>query len=127
MHEILADAYSGLARSQRAQPRIGILEFARRIFRTFEYRLKAYYHRQKLRVYSLRVGRSYLQEKNFLDAYWEFYRGNERYRRVALKYLKLARDMEVQVSPHAALYYQQEEGKIRGSRELLERSIEGLS
>jgi hypothetical protein len=34
--------------------------------------------------------------------------------------------MEVQVSPHAALYYLQEEGKIRGSRELLERSIEGL-
>jgi len=32
----------------------------------------------------------------------------------------------VQVSPHAALYYQQEEGKIRGSRELLERSIDGL-
>ncbi|MEE9306503.1 MAG: hypothetical protein V3V57_03110 [Spirochaetia bacterium] len=126
VHEILADVYSGLARSQRAQPRIGILEFARRIFRTFEYRLKAYYHRQKLWLYSLRVGRSYLQEKNFLDAYWEFYRGNERYKRVALKYLKLARDMEVQVSPHAALYYRQEEGKIRGSRELLRRSIEGL-
>ncbi len=126
VHEILADVYRGLARSRRAQPRIGILEFARRIFRTFGYRLKAYYHRQKLRLYSLRVGRSYLQEKNFLDAYWEFYRGNERYKRVALKYLKLARDMEVQVSPHAALYYWQEEGKIRGSRELLQRSIEGL-
>lgn len=126
VHEILADVYGGLARSQRAQPRIGILEFVRRIIRTFEYRLKAYYHRQKLRLYSLKVGRSYLQEKNFLDAYWEFYRGNERYKRVALKYLKLARDMEVQVSPHAALYYLQEEGKIRGNRELLERSIEGL-
>ncbi len=126
VHEILADVYGGLARSQWAQPRIGILEFARRVIRTFEFRAKAYYHRQKLRLYSLKVGRSYLREKNYLDAYWEFYRGNERYERVALKYLKLARDMEVQVSPHAALYYQQEEGKIRGSRELLERSIDGL-
>jgi len=126
VHEILADVYEGLARSRRAQPRIGIVEFARRILRCIGYRLKAYYHRQKLRLYSLKVGRAYLQEKNFLDAYWEFYRANERYKRVALKYLKAARDMEVQVSPHAALYYWQEEGKIRGSRELLERSIDGL-
>jgi tetratricopeptide (TPR) repeat protein len=126
VHEILADVYNGLARRRRAQPRIGVLEFVQGNLRAFEYRLKAYYHRQKMRLHSLKVGRSYLQEKNFLDAYWEFYRGNERYRRVALKYLELARDMEVQVSPHAALYYLQEEGKIRGNRELLERSIEGL-
>jgi hypothetical protein len=32
----------------------------------------------------------------------------------------------VQVAPHALYYYQQEEGKIRGSRDLLERSIQGL-
>jgi tetratricopeptide (TPR) repeat protein len=126
VHEILADVYDGLARSGRAQPRIGILQVLRWIPRSVEYRLKAYYHRQKLRSYSLRIGRSYLLEGNNLDAYWEFYRANERYRRVALKYLGLARDLEVQVAPHALYYYQQEEGKIRGSRDLLERSIQGL-
>jgi tetratricopeptide (TPR) repeat protein len=126
VHEILADVYDGLASSGAAQPRIGILQALRWIPWWVEYRLKAYYHRQKLRSYSLQVGRSYLSEGNNLDAYWEFYNANERYRPVALKYLQLARDLEVQVAPHALVYYQQEEGKIRGDRELLERSIQGL-
>ena len=126
VHEILADVYSGLARSGAAQPRVGILQVLKWIPRSVEYRLKAYYHRQKLRSYSVEVGRSYLLEGNRLDAYWEFYRANERYRQVALKYLGLTRDLEVQVAPHSLYYYQQEEGKIRGSRELLERSIQGL-
>jgi tetratricopeptide (TPR) repeat protein len=126
VHEILADVYDGLACSGAAQPRIGILQLLRWIPRWAEYRLRAYYHRQKLRSYSLQVGRSYLAEGNHLDAYWEFYNANERYRPVALKYLQMARDLEVQVAPHALYYYQQEEGKIRGDRELLDRSIQGL-
>jgi len=126
VHEILADVYAGLALSGRSQPRSGILELLRWTGRWVEYRLKAYYHRQKLRSYSLEVGRAYLAEGNHLDAYWEFYNANQRYRQVALKYLRMARDLEVQVAPHARYYYQQEEGKIRGSRELLDRSIQGL-
>jgi hypothetical protein len=126
VHEILADVYDGLAGVHQAKPQVGLFEIARKILRVVSYRLRAYYHRQKFRSYSLRVGRSYLAEKNFLDAYWEFYRGNERYSGVALKYLHLARDMELQVSPHAEAYYQQEEGKLRGREELLERSIEAL-
>jgi tetratricopeptide (TPR) repeat protein len=126
VHEILADVYDGLASSGRAQPRIGVLQLLKWIPRLVDYRLKAYYHRQKFRSYSLQVGRAYLLEGNHLDAYWEFYSANERYRQVALKYLELARDLEVQVAPHALFYYQQEEGKIRRSRELLERSIQGL-
>ena len=126
VHEILADVYHGLALSGRSRPRSGFLEVLRWIPRWAEYRLKAYYHRQKLRSYSLQVGRAYLAEGNYLDAYWEFYSANQRYRHVALKYLRLARDLEVQVAPHALYYYQQEEGKIRGSRELLDRSIRGL-
>jgi tetratricopeptide (TPR) repeat protein len=126
VHEILADVYDGLALRGRSQPRTGIVQVLGWAVRWVEYRLKAYYHRQKLRSYSLRIGRSYLAEGNYLDAYWEFYNANQRYGRVALKYLQLARDLEVQVAPHALVYYQQEEGKIRGSRELLERSIQGL-
>jgi tetratricopeptide (TPR) repeat protein len=126
VHEILADVYDGLARRERVRPQIGIPQSMLKILRPIGYRLKAYYHRQKMRSYSLTVGHSYLQENNELDAFWEFYKANERYRRVALKYLRLARDLEVQVSPHAAAYYRQEEGKIRGSRELLERSIDDL-
>jgi tetratricopeptide (TPR) repeat protein len=126
VHEILADVYDGLASSGRAQPRVGVIEVLRWTVRWVAYRLKAYYHRQKLRTYSLQVGSAYLAEGNYLDAYWEFYNANERYRPVALKYLQLARDLEVQVAPHALYYYQQEEGKIRESRELLDRSSQGL-
>ncbi len=126
VHEILADVYQGLARSERALPSGGLLDTLRTVVRSFKHRLLSYYHRQKFRLYSLQVGRSYLQEKDFLDAYWEFYRGNEQYRPVALKYLNLARDIEVQISPHAEAYYLQEEGKIRADRELLERSLDGL-
>ena len=126
VHEILADVYAGLALSGRSQPRSGILELLKWIGRWVEYRLKAYYHRQKLRSYSLQVGGANLAEGNHLDAYWEFYNANQRYPRVALKYLRMARDLELQVAPHARYYYQQEEGRIRGSRELLERSIQGL-
>ena len=126
VHEILADVYAGLASSGAAQPRSGILQSLRWTVRWLEYRLKAYYHHQKLRSYCLQVGRSYLSEGNHLDAFWEFYSANERYRPVALKYLGLARDLEVQVASHALYYYQQEEGKIRGDRQLLDRSIQGL-
>jgi hypothetical protein len=126
VHEILADVYAGLASRGRLQPRSGILEKLRWTGRWVEYRLKAYYHRQKLRSYSLQIGRAYLGEGNHLDAYWEFYNANQPYKRVALKYLRMARDLEVQVAPHARYYYQQEEGRIRGSRELLDRSIQGL-
>ncbi len=126
VHEILADVYRGLARWERAMPGNGFFADLRSLLLRLRYRLFAYYHRQKFRLYSLQVGRSYLEENNYLDAYWEFYKGNEGYRRVALKYLRLARDMEVQVSAHAAAYYEQEEGKIRGSPELLQRSLESF-
>jgi tetratricopeptide (TPR) repeat protein len=126
VHEILADVYTGLARLQRAYPPASVWEIPGRIIRGIGYRMRAYYHRQKQRSYSLRVGRSYLKEKNLLDAYWEFYKANERYRPVALKYLGLARDLEEQISPHAGLYYEQEEGRMREDAELLQRSIEGL-
>jgi tetratricopeptide (TPR) repeat protein len=126
VHEILADVYAGLAVSGRSRPRTGILELLRWNVRRVEYRLKSYYHRQKQRSYSLQIGRAYLAEGNNLDAYWEFYKANQRYGRVALKYLRMARDLEVQVAPHALYYYQQEEGRILGNRELLDRSIQGL-
>ena len=126
VHEILSDVYTGLVASGAARPRSGILQTLRWTVRSLGYRLKAYYHRQKLRSYSLQVGRSYLSQGNQLDAFWEFYSANERYRPVALKYLGLARDLEVQVAPHARYYYQQEEGKIRGDPDLLERSIRGF-
>ncbi|MBA7606052.1 hypothetical protein ES703_13190 [subsurface metagenome] len=126
IHEILADIYRGLARIEIMKPESNPLQRFKALFLSIKYRLIAYYHRQKFRLYSIRVGKAYLEEKNLLDANWEFYRGNEAYARVALNYLEKARKIEVQVAPHADAYYLQEEGKIRKSVRLLEESISDL-
>jgi tetratricopeptide (TPR) repeat protein len=126
IHEVLADVYRGLALESARLPRETPLEALTAFWVSLGRRLKSYYHRQKFRLLSLRVGRKYLEEGNLLDAYWEFYRGNEGYRNVALAYLKRARSFEVQVAPHAEAYYLLEEGRLRGSHELLERSIDML-
>jgi tetratricopeptide (TPR) repeat protein len=126
VHEILADVHEGLARVELRKPRAGPFARLGALFSSLRHRLLGYYHRQKFRLYSLEVGKVYLQENDYLDADWEFYRGNEAYRPVALKYLGLARQIEVQVSPPAEAYYLQEEGKIRRLPALLESSLELL-
>jgi tetratricopeptide (TPR) repeat protein len=123
IHEILAEVYHGLALESSMLPRETFRQSVSSLWVSLGCRLKSYYHRQKFRLLSLRVGGKYLEEGNFLDAYWEFYRGNERYKRVALTYLNRARAFEVRIAPHAEAYYLQEEGKLLGSADLLERSI----
>lgn len=124
VHEILADACEGLARIELRRPagwgRVGSF------LRAAGLRLRAYYHRQKYRVYCLKVARAYLQEGNLLDANWEFYRAGERYRKTALKYLRAAGAIEIEFSPHAEAFYLLEEGRLLGSRELLERALESF-
>ncbi len=123
IHEILADSYEGLARMERLKPVTGLLGRIKHWFFYLKYRVLGYYHRQKFRMYSVRVGKAYLKEKDFLDAYWEFYRANEKYKRIALKYLHLARDIETRITPHSAVYYMQEEGKIIRSISLLKETL----
>ncbi len=126
IHEILADSYEGLARMERLKPIASFFDRVKRWFLYLKYRILGYYHRQKFRIYSVRVGKAYLKEKDFLDAYWEFYRANEGYRRIALRYLYLARDIETRITPHSSVYYLQEEGKVRRSVKLLEESLKGF-
>jgi len=121
VHEILADAHRGLARVQLRRPagwpRLGPL------LRAAGHALRGYYHRQKYRIYSLRVGRAFLQKNSLLDANWEFFRAGEAYPRTALKYLKGAEQIEIAVAPHAEAFYLLERGKLLHSRELLEEAL----
>ena len=123
IHELLADVYAGLARWEWVKPSAHLGERLLGLVRGLGYRLVSFYHRQKFRLYCLRVGRSYLEQNNLLDANWEFYRGGEGYPKVALKYLAQARVFETQVAPHSAVYYLQEEGKIGASTRLLEQTL----
>ncbi len=126
IHEILADCYEGLVNLERGKPVAGIIPEIKSIFLVLKYRLLGYYHRQKFRSYSISVGKAYLNEKDYLDAYWEFYKANEKYRDIALKYLYLARRIEIKITPHSRIYYLQEEGKIKKSVELLNESLKGF-
>jgi len=126
IHEILADIYLGLARVEVMKPAWGLTARIKSILKGLKYRLLAYYHKQKFKVYSLQVGRAYLAEENFLDAYLEFFHGNESYRRIALKYLSRARDIETRLAAHSEVFYYQDEAKLRRSPEMLKRSLAGF-
>ncbi len=126
VHELLKDVYAGLARLELARPTAGPLARLAALLAAARDQVLSWYHRQRFRMYSLIVGRQYLAEGSYEDAWWEFYRGNEGYREVALKYLQMARRLETARSPHAEYFYLQEEGKLTRSPELLRRSIDGF-
>ncbi len=96
------------------------------LWRSLKFRLTAYYHGQKFRLYSLQVGNAYLEEQNNLDAYWEFFKANEAYRSIALKYLAKGREIEVRLAPQSAAYYLQEEAHLRGRADLQEQALARL-
>lgn len=126
VHEMLMDVYAGLARLSAGKPTDGLLPRAAALLSAVKDDVLSWYHRERFRMYSLTVGRQYLKEGSFEDAYWEFYKGNEGYQEVALKYLDMARRLETARSPHAEYFYRQEEGRLRKSRELLQRSLDGF-
>jgi hypothetical protein len=68
----------------------------------------------------------YYKEGSLEDAWWEFYRGNEGYPDVALKYLGMARTLEVARTPHAAGFYLVEEGKVRRSADEVKQAMAGF-
>ncbi|HTZ51877.1 MAG TPA: hypothetical protein VMF68_09480 [Spirochaetia bacterium] len=126
LHELLGAVYAGLARSELDRPTTGPLDWARSVAASLRDRLLAWYHEQRFRAYSLQVGSQFMEQGSNEDAWWEFFRGNQPYAEVALKYLHLARDLETARSPHASAFYILEEGKVRGSAALLQQSLESF-
>ena len=126
LHELLGAVYAGLAEIELARPTTGPLDWAKALATAVRDRLIAWYHEQRFRSYSLQVGSQFMEQGSNEDAWWEFYRGNEPYAEVALKYLRLARDLETARSPHAAAFYVLEEGKVRRSAPLLQQSLESF-
>jgi tetratricopeptide (TPR) repeat protein len=126
VHELLKDVYAGLARQEAGKPTAGIPARLSALVSAARDLVLSWYHRQMFRMYSLAVGRQYLAQGSFENAWWEFYRGNQGYPEVALKYLEMAKRLETARSPHAEYFYLQEEGELLHSADLLRRSIEGF-
>jgi tetratricopeptide (TPR) repeat protein len=126
IHEILADIYDGLARTEATRPTSGLFDRIAALATSLWDRIVSWYHRQRFLLYSLAIGRQYMIEGRREESYWEFYKVNQRYPEVAVSYLGKAKILETARTPHAGTYYLQEEGMISGSVDLLERSIEGF-
>jgi tetratricopeptide (TPR) repeat protein len=123
VHELLADTHEGLARVAAALPTAGPFERISALFSALRHWVISRYYRQRFRIASLEVGNAYLAEGSFEEAYLQFYKANAGYAEVAAKYLALARALETARAPHAEAFYLQEEGVLRRSTGLLERSI----
>jgi tetratricopeptide (TPR) repeat protein len=126
LHELLADVHEGLARTAAARPTVGPVQRAAALLAALRHGVLSRYYRLRFRIASLAVGRSYLGQGSLEDAWLQFFRANERYPEVALKYLGMARALETARAPHAEAFYLQEEGALRRSADLLARSIEGF-
>jgi hypothetical protein len=126
MHELLSLIYRGLSIQESHRPSSGIIDRIGALIASARYALIGWYHDQRFRQYSLEAGKQYLAQGSAEDAWWEFYRGNQAYPEVALKYLGLARELETARTPHAASYYSMEEGKVRHSAQLLEQALGGF-
>ena len=123
LHELLATIYAGLARREVSRPTTGMIDRLRALVAAGRDTLLSWYHAQRFHLYSLQVGRDYLAQGSEEDAWWQFYKGNEGYPEVALKYLSMARALETARTPHAAAFYQMEEGRIRRSVALLSDAL----
>jgi tetratricopeptide (TPR) repeat protein len=123
MHELLASIYSGLARREAGRPTTGVIDRMRALVSAARDLVVSWYHAQRFHLYSLQVGRDYLDQGSTEDAWWEFYKGNEGYSEVALKYLSMARALETARTPHAWAFYLMEEGRVRRAAALLRASL----
>ena len=116
IHELLADVHAGLARMAVARPTAGPVQRVAALLSALRHRIVSLYYRQRYRIASLEVGRSYLEQGSLEDAWLEFYRANGKYPEVAAKYLGLARELETARAPQAEAFYLQEEGILRAIR-----------
>jgi tetratricopeptide (TPR) repeat protein len=126
LHEILSRIHRGLAREDVSRPTAGPVERARALYSALRHLVLGWYHTQQYRLLSLDTGRKYRAEGRLEEAYGEFSRAASDYREVAAVYLEKARVLETARTPHAAAFYQQEQGRNQGSAALLRQSLLAL-
>ncbi len=91
LHELLGIVYAGLAVREASRPTTGILDRLSALAASVRNRILSWYHDQRFRAFSLQVGTQYLDQGSYEDAWWEYYKGNESYPEVAIKYLGMTR------------------------------------
>lgn len=126
LHDMLADIHEGLARAAQMRATVGPLRRLRRVWDVARHTVLGWYHRARFRAVASAVGEEVLEGGNIIDGNWYLYRANEGHPRVAVEYLRRARELEVAAIPEAAPYYETEAALLaREPRELL-RVADGL-
>ncbi|MDR2398545.1 MAG: hypothetical protein LBD74_07290, partial [Spirochaetaceae bacterium] len=134
LHEILANVYEGLEKTEYLVPVWTLREGIQRIFRGISYRYKASTHRKLFWKYSFLSAQAYESpdggagetEETRLEALIQYYRAFEGYPGRALTYLHKSRDFEVALIPKAAASYDYEEGRLLKDGALLWETAERL-
>jgi hypothetical protein len=123
LHEILAETYAGLEKTERLIPYGTLGENIRSLTRGIIYRFKAAVHRRLFQKYSLLAARAYginAAGTDHPDALIQYYKAFEAYPRRARDYLLRARDFEVPRIPEAeASYIFEEAGLLKDSAGVL--------
>jgi hypothetical protein len=128
LHEILAETYAGLEKTERLIPYGTLGENIQSLTRGITYRFKAAVHRRLFQKYSLLSARAYginAAGMEHPDALIQYYKAFEAYPRRALDYLLRARDFEVPRIPEAeASYILEEAGLLKNSPGKVLRALE---
>jgi tetratricopeptide (TPR) repeat protein len=128
IHEILAETYAGLEKTERLIPYGTLGENIQSLTRGITYRFKAAVHRRLFQKYSLLAARAYgtgAAGMEHPDALIQYYKAFEAYPRRALDYLLRARDFEVPRIPEAeASYILEEAGLLKNSLGKILRVLE---
>jgi tetratricopeptide (TPR) repeat protein len=131
IHQILANTYSGLVKTERFSPWAQPLEKIHSLFRTISFKLKYEVNIRLYRKYSLAAANAYLGKISneggpHLDSFLQYYNAFEDYPRRALSYLNKARAFETGLIPDAIPFYNIEEGILLGDENLVEKALYGL-
>ncbi len=123
LHRTYEDIYRGLSEQERLLPEHApsrrIASFARRI----RFSLLSRYHAMLAGQAGERVGTAALESGNRLNGSWQLYRAYRRYPRVALPWLREARDRNAAFVPESEPFYLSEEGTLLGDPVLLREAL----
>jgi len=123
LHKLLADVYRGLMNLEGMKPEPAFAAKLASAARSLGYRILSRYHLFQYRRYADMVGRSYLEKRNFLNAWFTLSLANRDFPETALRYLAKAKEIETAITPEAVRFYLLEEGKIRRDPDLIEKAL----
>jgi tetratricopeptide (TPR) repeat protein len=131
IHLILADTYSGLAKTEKFLPWAKPWEKIRSLLRVTTYKLKYAVNIRLYRKYCLAAANAYYGKLSseggaHLDSYIQYFKAFKDYPSRAIVYLNKAREFETSLIPASVPSYDIEEGILLKNESLVEKALSGF-